>query len=69
MKTNIPIFILSLGIMMSCNSPQDQSENRSTGAYSMDRTILPIQPPEPESITEMDARNVEKPDIFDIKAP
>ena len=69
MNTKIPIFILSLAIMMSCNSPQDQSENRSTGAYSMDRTILPIQPPEPESITEMDARNVEKPDIFDIKAP
>ncbi|MFC2094071.1 arylsulfatase [Bacteroidota bacterium] len=35
----------------------------------MDRTILPIQPPEGEPITEMDARNVTKPEIFEIKPP
>ena len=69
MKTKILISFITLGIIMSCNTPQDKSENKSTGTYKMDRTILPIQPPETVAVTEMDARNVEKPDIFEIKAP
>jgi arylsulfatase len=35
----------------------------------MDRTILPIQPPAQKPVTIMDAREVEKPEPFDIKAP
>jgi len=35
----------------------------------LNRAVLPIQPPKSEPITEMDARNVAKPEIFDIKAP
>ena len=35
----------------------------------MDRTVLPIQPPPPTVVTEMDARNATKPERFDIKAP
>jgi arylsulfatase len=69
MKTKFSILILSLGIMMSCNTSQDNSKDSLAGEYEMDRTILPIQPPETEAITEMDARNVEKPDPFEIKAP
>ena len=69
MKTKLSILFLSLGIMMSCNAPQDNSQTKSTGEYKMDRTILPIHPPTTEAITEMDARNVEKPDIFEVKAP
>lgn len=69
MKTKISILFLSLGIMMSCTTSQDQSNSKSSGEYKMDRTVLPIHPPETEAITEMDARNVEKPDIFEIKAP
>jgi arylsulfatase A-like enzyme len=69
MKSIILIAFLSLGIMMSCNAPQDQTENKSTGEYKMDRTILPIHPPQLAAETEMDARNVEKPDIFEVKAP
>lgn len=69
MKTKILVSLLSLGIMMSCNSPQDNSKSRTAGNYEMDRTILPIHPPSTEPITEMDARNVEKPDIFQVKAP
>ena len=69
MKTKLLILFLSLGIMMSCNTPQDNSKNRLAGTYEMDRTILPIHPPSTEPITEMDARNVEKPDIFQVKAP
>ena len=69
MKTRILLSLLSLGVLMSCSTPQNQSDSISSGEYKMDRTILPIQPPETEPITEMDARNVEKPDIFEIKAP
>ena len=69
MKTKLSILFLALGIMMSCNVPQDNSKNSLAGKYEMDRTILPIHPPTTEAITEMDARNVEKPDIFQIKAP
>ena len=59
MKTILSIIFLSLGIMMSCNSPQ--VEDKSTGEFKMDRTILPIHPPETEPVTEMDVRNVELP--------
>ena len=69
MKPKLSILFLSLGIMMSCNTPQDKSKSTLAGTYKMDRTILPIHPPTSEPITEMDARNVEKPDIFEVKAP
>jgi len=36
---------------------------------NMDRSILPIQPPVAAPITEMDARNVVKPDPFVVDAP
>jgi len=36
---------------------------------SIDRTVLPIQPPASEPITEMDARNVKTPKIFEVKPP
>ena len=39
----------------------------STG--DIDRSVLPIQPPVRAPITEMDARNVEKPPIFSVKPP
>ena len=69
MKTNLSILLLSLGIMMSCNTPQDNSKSKLAGTYEMDRTILPIQPPSHEPVTEMDARNVEKPEAFAITSP
>ncbi|MDX2444040.1 MAG: arylsulfatase, partial [Bacteroidales bacterium] len=69
MKTKISILLLSLGFIFSCTTPGDKPESKSIGDYKMDRTILPIHPPEREVVTEMDARNVEKPAIFEIKAP
>lgn len=39
------------------------------GSNEVDRTVLPIQPPAHEPITEMDARNATKPEPFEIKAP
>ena len=35
----------------------------------IDRTVLPIQPPHREAITELDARNAAKPARFEVKAP
>lgn len=69
MKTKFAILLLSLGIMMSCNAPQDQFESKSTGEYEIDRTILPIQPPPHDPVTIMDARDVEIPEHFEVKAP
>lgn len=37
--------------------------------YKMDRTVLPIQPPPPTVVAEMDARDAIKPERFEIKAP
>ncbi len=62
MKTLITIFILVLGITTSSQAQQNND-------YKMDRTVLPIHPPERQIVTEMDARNVEKPEIFEVKAP
>ena len=69
MKTKILIASLSFGLLLSCQSPQKGSDKQMAGKYKMDRTVLPIHPPQAETITEMDARNVEKPDIFEVKAP
>jgi len=62
MKTLMTIFIVAFGLISCSQAQQDKG-------YKMDRTILPIHPPERQIVTEMDARNVEKPPIFEIKAP
>jgi arylsulfatase len=38
-------------------------------SQQIDRTVLPIQPPMQKSITELDARNVTKPEPFVVDAP
>jgi len=35
----------------------------------MDRTVLPIQEPDPPTYSELDARNVEAPPRFEVRAP
>lgn len=69
MNFKIAIPILLAGGLINCDIPTVNKQNSSAANYNIDRTILPIQPPEQEAVTEMDARNVEKPDIFEIKAP
>ncbi len=66
-----------VGLIYGCNSqPQEEqavssSEEQSVSSseYEMDRAILPIQPPERDAITELDARNVKTPERFEVKAP
>ena len=40
-----------------------------SAAQEMDRTILPIQPPQRKAITELDARKATKPPRFEVNAP
>ena len=69
MKTKFLISLITLGVLISCNSPKEGEAVATNSDYKMDRTILPIHPPKSKVVTEMDARNVEKPEIFEIKAP
>ena len=69
MNFKIAIPVILAGGVISCAVPTVNKENASAANYKMDRTILPIHPPQLEAVTEMDARNVKKPDIFEVKAP
>ena len=62
------LLICTLILLLGCQQ-RDNSGNQNISDSKLDRTILPIQPPESDPITEMDARNVTKPEPFDIKAP
>ncbi|GAB5557415.1 MAG: arylsulfatase [Schleiferiaceae bacterium] len=57
-----------VGLTASCNQ-QPQSQSQTSQTNGLDRTVLPIQPPKTAAVTEMDARNVEKPEPFMIEAP
>ncbi len=54
-------YMLGLTLGAACLTPVMAEET--------DRTILPIQAPEPPTITELDVRNVKTPPHFDVKAP
>lgn len=70
MQTKLSITLLFLAVVYSCNAPQqDNSKSESSANFKMDRTVLPIHYPTQEPVTVMDARNAEKPEIFEIKAP
>jgi len=45
------------------------SSGGAGGSGNLDRRVLPIQPPEREPVTEMDARNVEIGERFVVEAP
>jgi arylsulfatase A-like enzyme len=62
-KSALLVIFIAIGFY-SCETPTDYSTNSG-----LDRTVLPIQPPPHAPVTEMDARNVEKPATFEIKAP
>jgi len=74
MKTTILITTLMPIVLLGCSNESattnaDVTSSDTPSAYTMDRTVLPIQPPKLAPITEMDARNVAKPPIFSIKPP
>ena len=51
--------VLAVGILVSL----------SVVAQEIDRSVLPISPPDQPAITEMDARNATKPAPFNVDAP
>ena len=62
-------FIFLLTMALGCQKSENDTSASTQVLGELDRTVLPIQPPTTEAITEMDARNVEKPDRFEVKAP
>ena len=69
MNAKILAAVFFSGWMLSCNSPAKKEEPTAPSSTGIDRTVLPIQPPEYETITEMDARNATPPPRFELKAP
>ncbi len=77
MKLRLIAIFMFVGLLYGCNSqPQEEQpvsssseQTTSSSENQMDRTILPIQPPKYDAITEMDARNAKVPERFDLKAP
>ncbi|MGB5896182.1 MAG: arylsulfatase [Ignavibacteriaceae bacterium] len=63
------ILVVSTLILLVGCQQSENSGNKNISDSKLDRSILPIQPPMSEPITEMDARNVTKPEPFEIKAP
>jgi arylsulfatase len=64
----ITIILAVTLLLFSCNNQTDKGLT-SKQASGIDRTILPIVPPEREPITELDARNATAPEPFEVKAP
>ena len=65
---------LSLLLMLvGCSDGSLQSKAAAPEVAStpgtLDRTVLPIQPPKHKPITEMDVRNATKPPMFELKPP
>ena len=70
MQFKSTFLLFTVLLFMSCNTATESNDQAATSSNdSFDRTVLPIQPPKQKQITEMDARNVEKPERFEIKAP
>ncbi|MDX2430508.1 MAG: arylsulfatase [Bacteroides sp.] len=69
MNLKLTTAILLLGALISCTNNSEQKQTASSSDAKFDRTILPIQPPEYEAITELDARNATAPEGFEITAP
>lgn len=68
MKYKILSILFFITLIFSVNS-FSQNDKTTSSADGLDRTVLPIQPPAQSPVTEMDARNVKKPDHFEVKAP
>ena len=69
MKLKFLATLVLIGVLYGCNTQTQDKQTVSSSEYEMDRAILPIQPPKRDAITELDARNVKTPEIFEVKAP
>ncbi len=62
------LLICALILLLGCQQ-RDNSGNQNFSDSDIDRTVLPIEPPYQKPITELDARNAQAPDRFEVKAP
>src|SRR5688572_8846977 len=63
------LFLFLLFSVACKQSQQEPAVANNQSASQLDRTILPIKEPIPESISELDARNAQAPPRFEVKAP
>jgi arylsulfatase A-like enzyme len=56
------ILILAIGLIVVATDEASAQEK-------LDRTVLPVQEPQPPTFSELDARNVTPPPRFEVKAP
>ena len=69
MYTKLLTTAFLIGLLLSCSAPKEKQQSTLSSDDGIDRTVLPIQPPKHEAVTELDARNVTAPDHFEVKAP
>ncbi len=69
MQTKLLFPLLTAALILGCNNQSATEKTQSSTDYKMDRTVLPIQPPQHDPITVMDARDAKKPPMFQIKPP
>ena len=61
---------LTIAGMVGCSAPApQQTTTPSAVAGELDRTVLPIAEPTPQTYKELDARNAKPPARFEVKAP
>ena len=60
---------LTLVTVVGCTAPPTQPATPAANAGGIDRTVLPIAEPSPQTYTELDARNAKPPARFELKAP
>lgn len=70
MRNNVISVFILLGFMalMACE-PKKAEPVATTGPDGFDRTVLPVKVPESKTYKELDVRNVELPERFEVKAP
>lgn len=61
--------IVGLSAVVLVNCEIAVAKNQTKQIEGVDRTILPIAAPQTKPITELDARNVKAPPVFEVKAP
>ena len=68
MKNNLPVIAGLIGLVLfHCETVDAASKVKKPN--DIDRTVLPIAQPSYPPITELDARNVKAPPVFQVKAP
>ena len=68
-RNHLLCLLAASAVAFACACSKTTTSSAPPDAGELDRTVLPIQPPEAPPITEMDARNAEAPPPFQIKPP